>query len=131
MRLLHGQAEDCDDGTAHTIVFGLGKETVKQYMAAANLMQLLQQTMLFGMRKDAKITADDMIKQDFKVRKRPENAMRLNSLVDAAQGRFLISCFYTSQLQCMHYLSHLCMPCALIHNLTALARPLCALSICT
>lgn len=69
------------------IIFSLGKQTVKQFMAAANLLQTTSHVMLFGMTVDDKITNDVMVREDFKVRKRMDNAQRLRSLEDAAAGK--------------------------------------------
>lgn len=84
--LLQRQADECSQEQAQEIVFHLGKQTVKQFMAAANLLQTLQQVMLYGMKVEDRITADIMVQQNFTVRKRCENARRARSLQDAGQG---------------------------------------------
>ena len=85
---LQGQTDASRD-VSKSIIYTLGKETVKQYMAAANLLQAIQQIALFGDLTVPRITQSNLVKRNFKVRKRTENLRQMRSLVDAAKGEAL------------------------------------------
>lgn len=62
----------------------IGKESMKQYLAAAALLQQVQHNMLFGDLTAPRITQGNMVKLDFLRIKRQENEGKMSRYIDAA-----------------------------------------------
>lgn len=73
---------------SHRISMGI--ETLKQYMAAAGLLQELQQTFMFGDWITAKLTTISTVKTDFRLRKGKENQRRMEQREDMAKRKSIL-----------------------------------------
>ena len=78
-------ASEAPAGNKQTRRMSLGLSTLKQYMAAAAYLQMLQQTFLFGGMITQKVTQIMAVKADFKLRRSKENARRHANREDMAR----------------------------------------------
>ena len=68
------------------IVSRTGLQTIKQINCGANLLQKMQQLLLWGEMQGGVVSQDLFIKEDFKVRRTVDNARRMMMYNDAAEG---------------------------------------------
>lgn len=66
----------------------IGKETMKQYMAAANLLQRTQHCMLYGDLTVPRLTGGTMTKLMLQRAKRLDNRKKITKYTDAAASEF-------------------------------------------
>ena len=80
---LHTEALSC-------IMSCIGLESIKQFNAAAGLLQKMQHMLLYGKLSDTPITQDDFVKDNFKIRRATENARNITNLEDAASREYQV-----------------------------------------
>jgi len=66
----------------------IGKESMKQYLASAALLQQVQHNLLYGDLTVPRVTQGAMVKLTFLGVKRAENASKMARFVDAAASTY-------------------------------------------